>query len=339
MRRRGVTVLLGALVVVALVVGVVSVPVPYVVMGPGPTVDTLGQDDGKDIIQISGAATSSSAGQLRLTTVAVDSRPDLITSIAGWFDGDRAVVPRELVYPADQSEEQVEQRNQEEFKASQTSAETAALAELGYPVRVTITRVVPDGAAAGTLRIGDVVTAVDGEPVTSARRLGELVRAKPAGTALRVSYRRGEQERTTSITTRADKTGDPPRLGVEIEERQPHPFSLEIELNEIGGPSAGLMFSLGIVDKLRPEDLTGGKIIAGTGTIDAEGRVGAIGGVAQKLVGAKRAGAVVFLTPADNCVEAVANALPGLPLARVATLDDALEALQAVREGRRPESC
>jgi PDZ domain-containing protein len=339
MKRRGVTVLFGAIVVAVLLYGVVAAPVPYVVLAAGPTVNTLGSQDGKEVIQIKGTPTSTSKGQLRLTTVGVRPETDLLSAMWAWFDDEEAVVPRELIYPPDQTEEQVEQRNAEDFQRSQSSAETAALRELGYPVRVTVTRVVPDGPSAGKLRVGDVLTEVDGRAITTAGQLTDLIRARPTGTTLTVTYRRGESSASASITTRAEKDSDPPRIGVEIDQRQPHPFELNIDLDEIGGPSAGLMFALGIVDKVRPADLTGGKIIAGTGTIDDEGRVGPIGGVPQKLIGARGAGATVFLTPAGNCAEAAANAVPGLTLAKVSTLDDALDALDAVREGRQPTGC
>lgn len=339
MKRRGVTVLLGAIVVAILLGGIVAAPVPYVVLSAGPTVNTLGSENGKEVIAVKGTSTSHSDGQLRLTTVGVRPDTDLLTAIWAWIDDERAVVPRELIYPPGQSEQQVEERNAEDFKRSQTSAETAALRELGYPVQVTVTKVVAGGPSEGHLLAGDVITAIDGKPVLSAGGLTELIRAEPAGTALRVSYRRGAKTATATVTTKADKKDEPPRIGVEIDQRQPHPFQLSIDLDEIGGPSAGLMFAVGIVDKLRPEDLTGGKIIAGTGTIDDEGRVGPIGGVPQKLVGAKAAGAVYFLTPADNCAEAKANAVPGLPLAKITSLRDALDVLKALREGRRPAGC
>jgi PDZ domain-containing protein len=338
MRRRGVTVLLGALITALLSVGVLAAPIPYVVLGPGPTVDTLGKEDGKEVIQVNGTQTTTSAGQLRLTTVGVQPDVKLLSAIAGWFSDEEAVVPRELIYPPDQTEQQVEERNAEDFKASQSSAETAALRELGYPVQVTIKNVTAGGPSDGILKAGDVVTKVDGQPVTSAPKLTELVRSKPAGTALTIEYTRGGKPATTKITTRSAED-EPPRIGVEIEPKQPHPFELKIDLAEIGGPSAGLMFALGIIDKIEPEDLTGGKIIAGTGTIDDEGNVGPIGGIAQKLVGAKEAGAVYFLTPIDNCTEAKANARPGLPLIKVSTLDEALAALETLRAGGQPPLC
>ncbi|MFU8852446.1 PDZ domain-containing protein [Micromonospora sp. SL1-18] len=337
MRRRGVTVLLGALLTALLSIGVLSVPLPYVVLGPGPTVNTLGTSNGKEIIQVTGRPTSTSAGQLRLTTVGVQPTVRLRSALAGWFSRDEAVVPRELVYPPGESQQEVEKRNVEDFQASQTSAETAALRELGYPVQVQVKTVNPGGPSVNVLKPGDVLTSVDDQQVTSAVRLTGLIRAKPAGSALKIGYTRDGQPGTAKVTSR-EQDGRP-RIGVEIDQQQPHPFNLKIDLGDIGGPSAGLMFALGIIDKLEPADLTGGKIIAGTGTIDDDGRVGPIGGIAQKLVGAKEAGAKVFLVPADNCAEALRNPQPGLPLLKVASLDDALKALETLRAGGQPARC
>lgn len=338
MRRRGVTVILGALLTALLAYGVFAAPVPYVVLGPGPTVDTLGQDNGEDVIQISGIDTSTSAGQLRLTTVGVRPNVGLREAVAGWLSDSEAVVPYDAIYPPGETREEVEERNAEDFAASQTSAETAALRQLGYPVQVLVRAVTPDGPSVGLLQVDDVVTSVDGTPVSSATQLTELVRAEPAGATLTVGYTRDDEPGSTEITTRATD-GGPPRIGIEITEDQPHPFELTIDLDEIGGPSAGLMFALGIIDKIEAADLTGGKIIAGTGTIDHDGNVGAIGGIPQKLVGARSAGAVAFLVPESNCAEAVANAVPDLPLLRVATLDEALTALEDLRGGREPTLC
>ncbi|GAB3174841.1 PDZ domain-containing protein [Micromonospora palomenae] len=331
------TVLLGALLTTLLSIGVLGAPIPYVVLGPGPTVNTLGTSDGKEVIQVTGRSTSNSAGQLRMTTVGVQPTVKLRAAIAGWLSADEAVVPRELVYPPNESQEEVEKRNAEDFQNSQTSAETAALVELGYPVQVVAKEVASDGPSAGVLKAGDVITTVDGVKVTTATKLVELVRAKPAGTALRIGYTRDGVAGTATVTSR-EQDGRP-RVGLVPEQRQPHPFTLKIDLANIGGPSAGLMFALGIVDKLEPADLTGGKIIAGTGTIDDEGRVGPIGGIAQKLVGAKKAGAKVFLVPADNCAEAVRNPQPDLPLIRVGSLDEALTALETLRSGGQPIRC
>jgi PDZ domain-containing protein len=338
MRRRGVTVILGALITALLAVGVMAAPMPYVVLKPGPTVDTLGSDNGKEVIQVTRTDTSKSAGQLRLTTVGVQNDVELVWAIRGWFSDEQAVVPRDVIYPPNQTEQQVEEQNEQEFQTSQTSAETVALRELGYPVQTFVAEVTAGGPAAGKLAKNDVITTVDGAAVTSPQKLTELIQAKPAGTALTLGYTRDGRPGTAQITTRADDGGTP-RVGVQIDRRQPHPFDVKIDLAEIGGPSAGLMFALGIIDKVKPEDLTGGKIVAGTGTIDDEGRVGPIGGIPQKLVGAKEAGAQLFLVPGDNCAEALRNAVPGLPMAKVTNVGDALRALQTFTTGGTPVPC
>jgi PDZ domain-containing protein len=339
MRRRGVTVILGALITALLAIGVMAAPLPYVVLKPGPTVNTLGSDNGKEVIQVTNAPTSTSTGQLRLTTVGVQPKVELVWAIRGWFSHDQAVVPRDLIYPPGQTDQQVEQQNAQEFQSSQTAAETVALRELGYPTAAAVAAVTTGGPSVGKLVKGDIITTVDGAKVTGAGSLTKLIQAKPAGTTLTVGYTRGGKAGTTQITTKADGADKTPRIGIQVDQEQPHPFKVSIDLDEVGGPSAGLMFTLGIIDKLRPADLTGGKIIAGTGTIDDDGSVGPIGGIPQKLVGAKKAGAQIFLVPKDNCAEALKNSVQGLPMAEVATVDDALAAIATFTGGGTPKPC
>lgn len=339
MRRRGATLLVGVVVLVALVLGsFVGISVPYVEEGPGPTWNTLGSASGKQLISISGGATSNSAGQLRMVTVGVEDQISLWQAIRGWLDPADAVVPREVIYPPDQTTQQVDQENQQEFTDSQNSAVTAALRKLGFPVQVSVQSVVGGEPADGHLRANDVITSVNGQPVTSLSKLTSLIKAKPVGTALTVGYTRDGAPATTTITS--DKGADgTPQIGIHVSQKQPSPYTIKFSLDDVGGPSAGLMFSLGIVDKLTPTDLTGGLTIAGTGTIDDEGTVGPIGGIAQKMRGAKRDGATVFLAPADNCPEAAANAVPGLELVKVSSIDDALAALQKLRNHQTPAGC
>lgn len=339
MRRRGVTVILGALLTALLAVGVMAAPLPYVVLKPGPTVNTLGSSKGVEVIQVTDAATSTSAGQLRLTTVNVQSQVELVWAISGWFSKKDAVVPRELIYPANSTEKQVEQQNAEEWTESQESAVTVALTKLGYPLQTVVKSVTAGGASVGKLQAGDVITAVDGTKITDPAKLTEVIRAKPAGTTFAIAYTRSGKAGSVKIATVESGDERTPRLGIEIEKKQPYPFKIKIDLDKIGGPSAGLMFTLGIIDKLEPEDLTGGKIIAGTGTIDDEGNVGPIGGIPQKLVGAKNAGAQLFLVPKDNCDEALKNAVDGLAMAEAATVDDALTALKTLTSGGTPKPC
>lgn len=369
MRRRGLTVLLGAALTLALGIFIGRADVPYVALSPGPTVDTLSAVDQEndvckvtstpppppaspspssspapepecqEVIQITNTEISPpSKGQLRMVTVSVQSSMTLLDAIKGWLSGQDAVVPRKLIYPEDKTEQEVEQENKQEFENSQTSAETAALKYLGYPVQVTVSQVTPDGASVGRLEEGDIIDSVDGQPVTSMQKLLELVQSKPAGSTLKVGYTRGETKGTVDITSKAATDGTP-RIGVSIKSVQPHPFDLRIKLDKIGGPSAGMMFALGIIDKLKPEDLTHGKIIAGTGTIDDEGNVGPIGGVIQKLYGARGAGATHFLVPQDNCAEAMTSVPSGLTLVKVDTLDQAIAALNAIGTGGPLPSC
>ncbi|MBN1172880.1 MAG: PDZ domain-containing protein [Micromonosporaceae bacterium] len=338
MKRRGVTVLVGC-VLLALLVGQIGwVRVSYVELGPGPTYDILGTFDEKRVVGVSGAEATKSAGQLRMVTVSVRTDMTLLDALRGWWDGDTAVVPKELIYPPDKSEKEVDEENTREFEASQTSAETVALRELGYPVEVTVAGLSEGFPATSILAVGDVILTVDGQLVTSTQSLTTLIQSKPAGESHEVTFRRAGETTTATVGTKADDDGTP-KIGVSVEQKQPHPFTLTFELDEVGGPSAGLMFTLAIIDTIKPEDLTGGLIIAGTGTIDDDGKVGPIGGIQQKLLGAKRDKATAFLTPADNCSEAVANAQPGLPLVRVSTLQEALAALTSLREGHTPPLC
>jgi Lon-like protease len=339
MRRRGRTVLVGGVLVLVLTLLVGRANVPYVQLEPGPTYDTLGKDDsGKDVIVVNGVPVSQSNGQLRFVTVGVQPRLTLLQALIGWWRDDEAVVPRELIYPPDQSEKEVERRNAEDFANSGSAAEAAALAELGYKMRISVKAVTPKLPADGVLQAGDIIESVNDVPVDAADKLLEQIRDQPVGTTLAFGVVRKGNKLTVRIATVAGEDGVP-RVGFTPELTSSAPFTLDIPIENIGGPSAGLMLALGIIDKIKSEDLTGGKIIAGTGTIDAAGTVGPIGGVPQKLLAAKAAGATHFLTPKDNCAEAVANALPGLPLVRVGTLDEALTALEAIRGGRAPQLC
>lgn len=342
MMRRGWTVLIGAVVLLALSIGLSYLPVPYVVLGPGPTLDTLGKSEGKEIITIQGTATSTSKGHLNLTTVSVRNQIDLATALRYWLDGDTAVVPTELVYPPGQSEEETDKENEQSFKASQTSAETAALRAVGFPVQVTVMELTKSSPSTGKLAKGDIITKVDGKPVTSHPKLIQLITEHKIGDTLTIDYVRAGKPGTAKVVTAGSGEGAQrrPVIGVSVEPKQPHPFTISFDLDRIGGPSAGLMFALAIIDKLEPDDLTGGTFIAGTGEIDDDGKVGPIGGIPQKMVAAKAAGAKVFLSPAANCEEAAKTAPSGLRLVKVETLDSALKSLEQLRtKSGNPPSC
>src|SRR5690606_5615348 len=203
-----------------------------------------------------------------------------------------------------------------------------------------VAEVVPDRPADGVLAPGDIIASVDGTEIAEPADLTELITAQPVGTTVEVEYLRDGEPATAKLTTAPDpEDASVSRIGVMITAEVDHPYELSIELDRIGGPSAGLMFALGIIDKIDPEDLTGGQIIAGTGSIAFDGSVGAIGGIPQKLIAAREAGATAFLVPAPNCPEAVANAPDGLILIEVETLEEALAGLAALRAGEPPNTC
>jgi len=341
MKRRGATLLLGVLLLVGMIAGSWNTTVPYVALGPGPTYDTLalqGGPNSKPVIQIDGTRTYDSKGQLRMVTVGVAPELTLAQALRGWLNHDEAVWPKELVYPPDKTQDQVDQENVDQFKRSQSSAETVALRALGYPVHVRITEVAADQPAAGKLKVGDVINTVDGTPITSTQKLIGVLRGQPAGANHTFEVVRGDDKVTVVVPTKAGSDGVA-RVGIDTVQDQPHPFTITIELAGIGGPSAGLMFALGVTDKLTKDDLTGGLRIAGTGTIDDEGDVGPIGGIPQKMVAAKHAGATIFLVPEANCAEALDNQVAGLQMVKVETYEGALHELETLRNGGQATKC
>jgi Lon-like protease len=315
-------------------------PVPYVAQVPGPTYNTLGKIDGSPIISIEGRDRNTVSGNLNLTTVGVSRGGlSLVQAVQGWFDDEVAVVPEESVYPPDRSEEETRQANREAFLTSEQAAESAALGHLGYPVKVVV-QGFPDGSpSADVLHEGDTVDAVDGTPTPDADTLQEVLTDIPADTTVTVDTTHLGEARQVEITTKAapDRTGS--LLGVNVLEQPSAPFDVQIDVKDVGGPSAGLMLTLGILDLVGDDDLTDGAVVAGTGTIDAQGNVGPIGGITLKMVAAQEIGADLFLVPADNCAEAKRVADPGFPLAKVADLDDALTALSDFEAGRTPAAC
>lgn len=329
----------GVLLVLFGVLGT-TLPVPYVAQVPGPTYDTLGEIDGEPIIAVEGRERNDVEGNLNLTTVGVGRGGlSLVQAVRGWFDDEVAVVPEESVYPPDRTPEETRQINRRAFLTSEQAAESVALGRLGYPEKVVVRGVPDDSPSAGLLAEGDAVESVDGRPTPDFAALDAVLASIPPGTAVEVGYTRLGEAGSTTVTTRAADEGDGSALGVSVLEQPSAPFDIDIQVEDVGGPSAGLMLTLGILDLVGDEDLTGGALVAGTGTIDGEGAVGPIGGIALKMVAARDIDADLFLVPAGNCDEALAAADPGFPLARVADLDDALDALADFRAGRAPEAC
>ena len=343
MSRRALTLLLASLLALGLTLAAAVARVPYVALGPGPTYDTLGEVDGAPVLEIEGRRSFPTDGQLDLTTVGVTARLTLAQALRGWFARDLAVVPREVVFPPGRTDEQVDADNTQAMKESQSAAVLAAARQLGFRVsEVRVQEVNEDSPAEGRLQVGDLLTEVDGKAVRDAAELRALIGTRTAGEPVTITYERGGRSATARITT-GTSGGDGekrPVIGVLTEETPLEvPFDVMINLQDVGGPSAGLMFTLGIIDKLDAPSLTGGKYIAGTGEISTDGTVGPIGGITQKLIAARRKGAVVFLVPEANCAEAATDPPSGLTLVKVATLSDALTGLEAVRRGAEPVTC
>jgi Lon-like protease len=314
--------------------------VPYVALGPGPTFNTLGVVAGKPVVDIKGIQTHPTSGHLNMTTVSVIDNVTLYGALTLWISGRSELVPRDEIFPPELSEQQVEKQNQQMFRDSEANAEAAALRYLGYPTKVVLGQVVPNGAASGKLAVGDRLLAVDGRELRSAQQVVDLLGGSHPGQLVRIRFQRGDAPpQEAVITLSAGARPGHGYLGVGVSERPDVNFAITITLADVGGPSAGLMFALAIVDKLTTGALAGNTFVAGTGEIVPEGQVGPIGGIPLKMIRAREAGASVFLVPAGNCAEAVQRAPAGLRLVRVDTLADAVHALDEIRAGQQPRGC
>lgn len=335
---RSIMLSVGMLVTALLLAVLVVLPVPYAVNSPGPTRDVLGEHDGTPLIQISGAETYDSTGELRLTTVSGTGGPGFPSSavgvLQGWLSPWVVVQPVELLYPPDQTQDEIDKSNTAEMVSSQENATVAALTELGYevPATLVVAGTVKGTDAEGKVEEGDVIVALDGTPVPDYQGLIAQLDGVDPGSTVTLTVRRHGQTVDVPIVTGTKDDGRA-QIGVYIDPTFDLPVDVTISIDDIGGPSAGTMFALGIVDKMTPEDEANGKDIAGTGTIDVTGEVGAIGGIRQKLAGAHRDGATWFLAPESNCDEVVGHVPEGLRVVRISTLHEAREAITKIGAG------
>ena len=337
------TLLVAGLLFVALFVLALTMPVPYVVLTPGPTLDTLGTDGaGHQIIVIEGRKTQHTTGHLNLTTVSILSNSlTAFDALKAWLKSDEVVVPRSSIFPPGQSQQQTNQQNTQDFITSQDNATAAALCELHYPQGFGVLKVNTDGAAHGILQPGDFLKTVDGKPANTSTRLTDVLAGETQGKTVHVSVVRNSAPLDLSVTLGKPlkgRTGG--SLGITVATGCLAPFTVDLGLaNEIGGPSAGLMFALGIIDKIGSQNLTGGRFVAGTGTIDPKGNVGPIGGIQLKMIAARHKGATIFLAPAGNCSD-VRKATPGgLQVVKVSTLHEAVQDLLKIQQGQSVPSC
>jgi Lon-like protease len=344
MSRRSATLFVAAAgVLIAIIVAAVA-PVPYVALMPGPTFNTLGSVSGKPLIQVKGHPTYPTKGNLNMVTVSLMGGPgaknfNIFRALRLWLSPHDAVVPEAEIFPPGQSQQQVAKEDTEEMASSQETATAAALCQLKVNFRTvdTVEGTTAGLPAAGVLRAGDVIAAVDGTPVTCRSDAGALIKARKPGAPVELTVlRHGTTEHVRLVTANSQGV---PEVGVQLAQSYVFPFNVSISVGNIGGPSAGLMFALGIIDKITPANLTGGRFIAGTGEIDPDGTVDPIGGIQQKLAGARAAGATVFLTPAADCPQTAGSVPAGLRLIKVSSLAGAIADLNALKAGRPVSSC
>jgi Lon-like protease len=343
-------VIAGACVLAALVVASV-VSVPYVALTPGPTFNTLGKSvnaQGKpqraNLIEISGRKTYPTTGNLNMVTISYTGGPgtafNIFSALRAWLTPHDAVVPESEIYSPGQTQQQVVQQDTQQMLGSQEDATAAALCYLNIKFTTinSISSTVKGTPAYGVLQPGDDITAVDGSPVNCRNNVVTMIQDRKPGARVTLTIDRKGVTKTITLATK-DVNGQPV-VGVELDPQSYRfPFSVKINLADIGGPSAGLMFALGIINKITTDNLTGGRFIAGTGEIAPNGEISPIGGIQQKMAGARNAGATIFLTPAANCSNTAGAVPAGLRLVKVTSLANAVSELQAIKQGQPTPSC
>ncbi len=318
------------------------IPAPYVVEAPGPTFNTIGEVNDQPLIEVSGAETYPAEGELSLTTVSVQGGPNRQVSIfeafSGWIDPERDVQPEEIVYPPGTTQSELREQGTVAMTSSQDAAIAAALGELdiAFSESLTVAGLAPDSASLDALQEGDVLSSIDGTDVVDISTIRTALN-DAGGDAVELTVERDGASTQVTVVPKRSEEGNY-QLGVLLSSTFQFPFDVSIQLDNVVGPSAGTMFALGIIDILTEGDLTGGRSFAGTGSIDSVGNVGPIGGIAQKLTGARTDGAEVFLAPAANCDEVVGHIPAGLTVVSIETLDDAVEAVEMLGNGGNASS-
>jgi Lon-like protease len=338
MTRQTWTAAVSALLFVVLAAVIALVPVPFIAWAPGGTYDLLGRVDGRDAIAISGAPTYASSGQLRMTTISVtapDSSLSLPEVLISYWMADRAVLPRVAIYRPGTSATDVDEEESKLMSQSQTSAVVAALraTQIDVTEMPMVYSVQTAGPAADVLKPGDLISAVDGVSVATPDDVIQAVKNRHVGQKVVFTLLRDRAVVQKTVTTRASNaTPDTPVVGIDLSigySYEPQ-VSFAVDPN-VGGSSAGLMFALAIYDRLTPGELVAGQVVAGTGTMSADGKVGSIGGVTEKIAAAARDKATIFLLPKQNCAN-VATVPAGIRLVPVENLSQAIDSLSALAD-------
>jgi PDZ domain-containing protein len=292
------------------------------------------------VVSVNGHQTYPTSGELRMVTVSLTDDITLFGALGLWMSGRYGLAPREEYYSPGESEQQVQQQDVQQFKDSQTDAEVSALRYLHYPIDVVAQEIVDGSPADKVIHPGDRLLVVNGKQVASSEDVfNALTNTKP-GQVVDIVAQTGDQPaRDLKIKLASHPDRKQGFLGLTAGSHADVPFKVNISLNDVGGPSAGLMFALAVVDKMTPDNVNGGMAVAGTGEIDDIGDVLPIGGIPFKLVAARAAGATIFLTPADNCSEAKAHIPAGLRLVKVTSLSSAISELADLKAGRPVPGC
>ncbi|GAA0034927.1 PDZ domain-containing protein [Brevibacterium metallidurans] len=317
----------------------VLLPVPYMLQLPGPVFNTLGDYQGKPMISVSGAQTYPTSGEIDMLTVAVSGGPGRDTyasqALGALLHGKETVVPTEAYYPLETTREQVAESNSVEMTSSQDVAVAAAMEQLDkpYSVSLLVDEVTPGAPADGQLRSGDRILSVNGTSLKSdpeaATKMSRTVRDSDS-----VDLVVSRDGKDVNLTLTPGTVDGRKAIGITMKQDFEFPVDVTFNVDGIGGPSAGTMFALAIVDELTPGAMTGGKHVAGTGEITPSGQVGPIGGARQKVAAATAKGAKLFLSPAGNCAEVIAAADQSkITVARIDTLDDAQNAVEGFAAG------
>ena len=331
-RRRGrwavVAVPIG--LVIGLLVGSVTITLPYYAIAPGSAREV------NDLVEAPKENEHPPRGEVMFTTVSL-RQARAFDALLGWLDPDIDVVDEDQIRPPDTSSEEYRKLNLALMDDSKQTAIVVALRRLGHAVPETgdgglIAGVRPNLPAHNRLHPGEIVTAVDGRPTMLASGVVAAVRAHKPGEVVRLDVKPTSGEpRVEEIALVANPDGSGTALlGVELRtnnQKFDMPFEVDIRSGSVGGPSAGLAFTLGVLDVLTEGELTGGRRVAVTGTIEMDGRVGDVGGVAQKTAAVREAGADLFLVPEGEYEIARARAGSRLKVVKVANLQDALDAL------------
>jgi len=334
--RQRVIAVVGVVALIGLVFALNFYRLPVVALSPGPMEDVLAR------LKVEGSRVYDSEGKLYLTSVGIDDNVRFYEALLDMANRDVQLVPRAQLYPEEQDSAEIDKENVTLMDRSKETATVVALRQVGYkiePSGVEVTEVVAGAPADGKLRAGDEILAADGHLVDSTDEVRKAITGHKPGERVAFRVERGKGEKNVSVEVQ--EVEDQPRVGILLRDLFPDlPVKVTIETqNNIGGPSAGLMFTLSIIDKLTRDDLTGGRRIAGTGEIALDGSVLPVGGVGEKLIAVHRLGVTTFLIPAENCAGVRGQVPDGLRLVKVSKVEDALRFLRDPKAAATAPGC